>query len=82
MSHEEGMTQGERITTTISTTKLLQTDKTNAPQSTQSIAPHVYLLYFSLTSPSSSKLESHASKRQTPDYSSLVWSVSYFRIMV
>ena len=25
----------------------LQTDKTNAPQSTQSMVPHAYLLYFS-----------------------------------
>ena len=40
-----------------------QTDKTNAPQSTQSIIPHAYPLYLSLTSPGSWKLGSHGTDR-------------------
>ena len=64
------MTQGEGITTTISTKLQTETstDTTNAPQTTQRILPHAYLLFLSWTSHVSSKLGSQTSNRQTPDF--------------
>ena len=53
------MAQGEGITTTTQQSCKLKrrTDKTNAPQTTQSIVPHAYLLYLSWTSPCSLKVQ-------------------------